>query len=578
MKNRMIAALLGTALLTGSLVTGYAAGQPGAGTAGTTTAATTATTAEASTTDASQTTAEQTTTAQTDDSQTEDGQVSASKKGKTDANSSATEQANGGQGGPGQGNNGGQWNGGPSQGNNAGGQWNGGPGESSSVTPSSDAASVGNATDPLLSADDYFSDRDLEQAADTSNAKQIAVSDGQDVEITEAGVYVISGTASDVTIKVNADDEAKVQLVLDGLNITNTDKPAIRVLVADKVFITTAEGSENSLSVTGTFAEDEESNVDAVIFAKSDVTLNGEGTLTINCSEANGISGKDDLVITGGTYVIKAGNNGIEAHDSVSISGGDITIDSGATGIRSKDKDDDTVGSVLITGGTFTINAGNDGIHGTTVMQIDGGTFDITAVEGLESTIIQINGGTISISASDDGINASQKSSAYSMPVIIFNGGDTTITMGQGDTDAVDANGSIYVNDGTIDITAQMSSFDYDQEGQINGGTVTVNGETITEMPADMMGGGRGGMGDMRGGMNGQMGQAPDGSTDGSTDGNFQGRGGMRGGPMGQNGNGQNGPMGQAPDSQNAGDQSTDDQGTEAPSDGTDSNKQSGAI
>lgn len=536
MKNRMIAALLGTALLTGSLVTGYAASQSDVST---TTAADTVTTAEASTTDAGQTTAEETDEAQTADGQTDaeqsdDAQTAkAPKGGKPDANSSATEQSNqpdanapapeqanqpdanssateqggpgkGGRGnwggGPGQGNNGGgQWNGGPGQGNNSsdqnnngGGQWNGGPGGSSSVTPSSDATSVGNATDPLLSADDYFSNRDQEQTADTSDAQTITVSDGQDVEIKEAGVYVISGTASDVTIKVNADDEAKVQLVLDGLTITNTDKPAIRVLSADKVFITTTEGSENSLSVTGEFAADSESNVDAVIFAKSDLTLNGEGTLTVICSDANGISGKDDLVITGGTYIIKAANNGIEAHDSVSISGGDITIESGNDGIRSKDKDDDSVGTVLITGGTITIDADNNGIRATTVEQIDGGTLDITAVEALESTIVQIGGGTISISASDDGINAAQKSSAYSMPVIIFNGGDTTIVMSQGDTDAVDANGSIYVNDGTINITAQMSSFDYDQEGRINGGTVTVNGEAVTEMPADMMGGGRG--------------------------------------------------------------------------------------
>ena len=368
----------------------------------------------------------------------------------------------------------------------------------------SPAASGGNETSALLAADDFFTDRDQEQTADTSAAQEISVSDGQDVEITQEGVYVISGSASDVTIHVNAPD-AKVQLVLDGLSISNEDKPAVYVEDANKVFVTTAGSTTNTLTVTGAFQADGDTNLDAVIFCKSDLTLNGQGTLKISSAEGNGISGKDDLVMTGGTYEIEAAADAIEAHDSVNISDGLFTIKSGKDAIHSEDSDDDTVGSVLITGGDFQIQAGDDGIQGTTVTQIDGGTFDITAVEGIEGTLVQINGGTISISASDDGINAAEKSSVYSTPVIAFNGGDTTIVMGQGDTDAVDSNGAIYVNDGTRDITAQMSSFDYESEGQINGGTVTVNGESITQMPAGMNGGGPGGMqgGGMQGGMRG---------------------------------------------------------------------------
>lgn len=84
--------------------------------------------------------------------------------------------------------------------------------------------------------------------------------------------------------------------------------------------------------------------------------------------------------------------------------------------------------------------------------------------------------------------------------------------MGQGDTDGVDANGSIYVNGGTIDITAQMSSFDYDAAAEFNGGTIIVNGEEVSEIPQSMMGGhggGRGGFGEF-GGQQGGFGERPD--------------------------------------------------------------------
>ena len=67
-----------------------------------------------------------------------------------------------------------------------------------------------------------------------------------------------------------------------------------------------------------------------------------------------------------------------------------------------------------------TYNANSDGIQSITKLTINGGTFDITSGEGLESTLVTINGGTINISASDDGINASTKST-IGTPTITIN-------------------------------------------------------------------------------------------------------------------------------------------------------------
>ena len=356
---------------------------------------------------------------------------------------------------------------------------------------------------------DIFSDRDLKQTADTSSAQTVTVSDGKTIDITTEGVYIIKGTAKNCTIKVNADSKAKVQLVLDGVSITNTDFPVIYAVSADKCFITTTN-SENTLSVTGTFKADGETNTDAVIFSKDDLVLNGTGKLTVSSAQGNGVTCKDDLKATGGTYVITSAKDAIEANDSISISAGTFSINSSKDGLHCENDDDDTKGSIYISGGTFSITAASDAIQSTTAVQIDGGTFSIKASEGIEGTYVQINGGTINIDASDDGINASKKSSAYGTPTVEFNGGTTNIVMGQGDTDAVDANGDIIVNDGTINITAQVSSFDYDNKAELNGGTVIINGEQVSEIPQSMMGGGRGGMGG-RGGFGGQGGMPQDG-------------------------------------------------------------------
>ena len=267
-----------------------------------------------------------------------------------------------------------------------------------------------------IDTEDMFTDRDLQQTPDTSDAQTITVSDGQDVSITEEGTYVITGTASDCTITVDAED-AKVQLVLDGVSITNTDFPAIYVKAADKCFVTAADG-ESTLSVTGSYVSDGDTNTDAAIFSKADLVLNGTGTVTVSSSEGNGITSKDTLKATGGT---------------------------------------------------------------------------------------------ISIEASDDGINAAQKSTACDL-LIEIDGGSLTINMGDGDTDALDSNGSLVINDGTIDITAQFA-FDYNTSAELNGGTVTVNGETVTEITESGPGGG-GQTGNMPGGgSGGMMGPGGSGST-----------------------------------------------------------------
>ena len=285
-----------------------------------------------------------------------------------------------------------------------------------------------------IDASDLFTERDLTQTADLTDAEYYTLKDGQDIEITSAGVYVLSGTAAEVTIKVNAGDEDKVQIVLNGVSITNSDSPAIYVVNADKVFVTTTD-TENTLSVTGTFTAAGDTNTDAAIFSKDDLVLNGVGTLNIS-STANGVTSKDDLKITGGTINISCESDALEANDSVAIADGNITIASNKDGIHAENDEDDTVGYVYICGGNIRIEAADDGIHGTTIVQIDGGTFDIdTNGEGIEATIVQINGGTVDVYAADDGINASTKSSAY-YPEIQINGGDITVSMGQGDTDA----------------------------------------------------------------------------------------------------------------------------------------------
>ena len=363
---------------------------------------------------------------------------------------------------------------------------------------------------------DWFTDRDLEQTADLSEATYLTVSDGEDLEITAAGVYVLSGSARNATVVVDAGDDDKVQLVLDGLTVANDSEPCIRVENADKVFVTTAEG-ESGLSVTGTFSGN---GGDAVIFSRDDLVLNGTGTLTIESTD-NGVTSKDDLKVTGGTLVIRCASDGLEANDAIAVADGEITIAAEKDGLNAGNDEDDAAGQVYLGGGTLTITAGSDGVHGDATVQVDDGTLTITAPEGLEGTFVQINGGVVGIAASDDGINATNQSSAVTTAVEI-NGGEITVSMGAGDTDGIDSNGDVSINGGTVDITGQ-SPFDYDGTAEHTGGVIVVNG-VETDTIANQMMGGRGMTGGGQGGFPGGMPQ------DGSN--GMRGPGGMPGGQM----------------------------------------------
>ena len=339
-----------------------------------------------------------------------------------------------------------------------------------------------------LDTTNMFTQTDLTQTVDTTNAKKITLEDGKDVTIDAAGTYIITGSAKNSTVIVNASADAEVHLVFDNVSITNTNKPAVYAINAKNVYVTT-QNSTNNLKVTGEFTEDNGDDIDAVIFAKTNITLNGLGTLNID-SSANGVASNNDLKVTGGTYNVNTTKHGFKALNSIRVADGTFNINATKDGFHSENEDDLTTGYVYIAGGNFAINSEDDGIQGTTITEVDGGTFDINSVEGIEGTYVQINDGTIKIYATDDGINASEKATNYDVQIEI-NGGNLDITMAEGDTDALDSNGTLTINGGNINITAQFA-FDYDLTAALNGGTVIVNGTQVTSITNSMMEGGGG--------------------------------------------------------------------------------------
>jgi len=61
--------------------------------------------------------------------------------------------------------------------------------------------------------------------------------------ITQPGTYILSGTLTEGQVRVEGADEADVQIVLNGVSITNSSGSAIYVKSANETTITLAEGT-----------------------------------------------------------------------------------------------------------------------------------------------------------------------------------------------------------------------------------------------------------------------------------------------------------------------------------------------
>ncbi|MBP1573769.1 MAG: carbohydrate-binding domain-containing protein [Oscillospiraceae bacterium] len=366
------------------------------------------------------------------------------------------------------------------------------------VSDSSDIVSTPDDVDIITTDAEMFTERDknsdydekecvrIELSGNTAKSDSDCVSISEStVTITKEGSYIISGSLEDGMIIVDAEDSAKIQLILSGADIQSNTSAALYIRNADKVFVTLADGTSNSLSNGGVFNPIDENSIDSAVFSKEDLTFNGSGNLTVTSPTAHAIVCKDDLVITGGKYTLECASHGVDANDSVRISDTvELDITSGKDGIHCENSDEASLGFVYISNGMINIDAQGDGISAGAYMLIENGSFDIlsgggsvngskessdnyggfgggpggkrpgdeqvsqteqdsTSMKAIKATdSIIINGGTFSIDSADDSIHSDKS-------VTIASG---TFEIASGD-DAIHAEETLDVSGGKIEIT-----------------------------------------------------------------------------------------------------------------------------
>lgn len=242
-----------------------------------------------------------------------------------------------------------------------------------------------------------YSARDSDPSWNEQTASKIEVSNGEAkvsgkgasykdgvLTVSAAGTYVFSGTSSNFQIVVSAAKTDKVQLVLNGVNFTNKTGSVLDIKTADKVFLTLNEGSKNTFTDGESYKDTADGSPDATVYSKSDLTINGNGALTVQANYKDAVKSKDELTITGGNITVNAKEDALTGKDSLAIKDGTFVIQAGKDGLKASNDTDAQKGWISIDGGKFTIQAGSDAVQSETLLEVNGGNFDIKSGSGAE--------------------------------------------------------------------------------------------------------------------------------------------------------------------------------------------------
>lgn len=320
------------------------------------------------------------------------------------------------------------------------------------------------------------------------------------VTITSAGTYSIKGSLTDGQIIVNAGDDDKVYIILNGVNVTCSNSAPIYVKNAKKAIISLADNTVNNIKDGENYVFEDESNDEpnAAIFSKSDLIFIGNGSLTVEAKYNNGVTSKDDLKIQSGNITVNSKADGLRGKDSVVITNGNVTINAGEDGIKSSNDEDAEKGYVLVEGGKINITAVNDGIQAETNAFVKDGDITINTGGGAANGTAkkeEMGGPGMWKQAQATTTTDAEEESASAKAIkaganIITEGGTFNIDARD---DAMHSNNNLVINAGTFNISSGDDGIHSDSTLTINGGNIDViksyegiESETITINDGDV--------------------------------------------------------------------------------------------
>ncbi|HEL2662743.1 TPA: carbohydrate-binding domain-containing protein [Streptococcus suis] len=214
------------------------------------------------------------------------------------------------------------------------------------------------------------------------------------LKITEGGTYILTGST---TAGVTVETDANVRIILAGTEISSSDTAAINVINADNVELEIKDGTTNTVKDTSNHTD---TNIEGAIHVEADLTITGNGSLTVEGNFQDGIVSTDDLVVNSGNITVTAVDDGIRGKDSLTINGGTLDVYGSDDAINAASTTSSEI-FIKVTGGDLKVAVGSgdtDAFDANGDIYISGGTIDVTAQSAFDfDGTAELTGGTVTV-------------------------------------------------------------------------------------------------------------------------------------------------------------------------------------
>ncbi|HOW25349.1 MAG TPA: carbohydrate-binding domain-containing protein [Bacteroidales bacterium] len=323
-----------------------------------------------------------------------------------------------------------------------------------------------------------------------------AVTERQDIS------YSLTGSTTDGSFKIYS--VLPFQLILNGVDITNSDGPAINIQSGNEASIILPAATSNSLTDGVTYSSPPAGEAQSgAFFSEAKLLFSGTGSLTVNGhgSGKHGVSCDGAIEVNDGDITVTSAlKDGIHAAGGLLITGGTISVTSSGDGI-----DGDEAG-IEITGGSITTTNHSDDVKGISCdneLLVSGGTINITVTgdqsKGMKSkSPVTLSGGTITIHNSGDAVLAASGSGydpSYCTAIksdedITISGADITIACTGLAGKGISSDANIFMTAGSVNVTSTGNGATYTNTSGVKDayvstcfstdGNLTISGGTVT--------------------------------------------------------------------------------------------------
>lgn len=321
--------------------------------------------------------------------------------------------------------------------------------------------------------------------------------------ISKGGSYLLKGRLSDGKIVVDLKERTEsVFLYLGGIAVrSSSDSPLNIISENGRVGIVLNENTVNELSDTSGESSrfrsgESQIYTPAVIFGRSDISIEGEGTLKITAKYKKGIYSSRELNVLGGNVFIESADDALFARNKINVKNGALKITSGSGGLRTGNSDTG-MGEISVSGGSLEIESELDCIQSASSITVSGGEFDLSSGGGSTGkadkkdhtkAIPRVRSAIES--SGEQTIDVNESKALKAEKAITVSDGEFAVNSLD---DAFYCEGTINISDGNFNIKTDSNAFysssrifihggnikaDYCAEG-IEGKSVSINGGVI---------------------------------------------------------------------------------------------------